>query len=169
MAIVRAGTTSDSLHCSSLKFYKCMYTRGPETVFLLRLHFFNNRLLPPAFPTECGKAMFSQVCVRPHPAKVGTPPAKVGRYPPGKVGTPLAKVGTPPPQGLTTLRAVCLLRSRRRIFLFFIFFQPLVVKATMCWKVEWDELETNQHNFLSLCEQLNKHVRILFVLQTWIQ
>ena len=43
---------------------------------------------------------------------------------------------------------------------YFIHFRgkPLVVKATMCWKVEWDELEANQQNFLSLCSQLNKQV-----------
>ncbi|XP_064635090.1 meiosis 1 arrest protein-like [Lineus longissimus] len=36
-----------------------------------------------------------------------------------------------------------------------LFGQPLVMKPTSCWKMDWDELETNQHNVYALCHLLN--------------
>ena len=50
-------------------------------------------LLLHAFPMECRKVMFLQVCVHPHPG--GYPPAKVGMLSPAKVDTP------PPPRNCT--------------------------------------------------------------------
>ena len=37
--------------------------------------------------------------------------------------------------------------------------QPLILKATSCWKLDWDELESNQQHFHSLCHHLNAKVR----------
>uniref|UniRef100_A0A4W3IED1 Meiosis 1 associated protein n=1 Tax=Callorhinchus milii TaxID=7868 RepID=A0A4W3IED1_CALMI len=33
---------------------------------------------------------------------------------------------------------------------------PLVIRPTNCWKLDWDELETNHHNFHALCHTLEK-------------
>nr|XP_025040099.1 meiosis 1 arrest protein isoform X1 [Pelodiscus sinensis] len=38
---------------------------------------------------------------------------------------------------------------------------PFIIKPTSCWKLDWDELETNQHNFHALCHSLLKRNWIL--------
>ena len=35
---------------------------------------------------------------------------------------------------------------------------PLVVRPTACWKLEWEELETNQQHFTALCKTLQDRV-----------
>lgn len=37
--------------------------------------------------------------------------------------------------------------------------QPLIVNATSCWKMDWDELETNQQHFTALCHLLKEKVK----------
>lgn len=41
----------------------------------------------------------------------------------------------------------------------YMYSQPLIVKATTCWRVEWDELERNQSRFHALCHHLLNKVR----------
>ncbi|XP_050408305.2 meiosis 1 arrest protein [Patella vulgata] len=35
-----------------------------------------------------------------------------------------------------------------------VFGMPMIVQATTCWKVDWDELDKNQNNFKALCHLL---------------
>jgi len=39
--------------------------------------------------------------------------------------------------------------------------QPLVLRPTSCWKVDWDELEANQQNFHALSSLLHQQVCLL--------
>ena len=32
----------------------------------------------------------------------------------------------------------------------------MFVRPTCCWKLDWDELESNQHDFNALCKVLNE-------------
>ena len=36
--------------------------------------------------------------------------------------------------------------------------QPLILRPTSCWKIDWDELETNQQNFRALSSLLSQQV-----------
>ncbi|NWS77223.1 M1AP protein, partial [Crotophaga sulcirostris] len=38
---------------------------------------------------------------------------------------------------------------------------PFIIKPTTCWKLDWDELETNQHSFHALCHGLLKRKWLL--------
>ena len=38
---------------------------------------------------------------------------------------------------------------------------PLVVRPTACWKLEWEELETNQQHFTALCKTLQDRVSLV--------
>ncbi|XP_030048395.1 LOW QUALITY PROTEIN: meiosis 1 arrest protein [Microcaecilia unicolor] len=38
---------------------------------------------------------------------------------------------------------------------------PLIIKPTICWQLDWDELETNQQNFHALCHCLLKRDWVL--------
>ncbi|ESO06505.1 hypothetical protein HELRODRAFT_160685 [Helobdella robusta] len=44
-----------------------------------------------------------------------------------------------------------------------IFGNPLILKATTCWKLDWDELESNKQYFSTLCYLLNEKKRALVV------
>ena len=41
------------------------------------------------------------------------------------------------------------------------FGNPLIVRRTSCWKLDWDELETNQQNFQALCHLLKERSEVL--------
>jgi len=43
------------------------------------------------------------------------------------------------------------------------FIQPLILRPTSCWKIDWDELESNQQNFNALASLLHQQV-IVFVI-----
>jgi len=36
--------------------------------------------------------------------------------------------------------------------------QPVILRPTSCWKIDWDELETNQQNFHALSSLLSQQV-----------
>ena len=36
--------------------------------------------------------------------------------------------------------------------------QPLIMMPTACWKLDWEELETNSDNFYALCQLLREKV-----------
>ncbi|XP_067833762.1 meiosis 1 arrest protein [Heptranchias perlo] len=40
---------------------------------------------------------------------------------------------------------------------------PLIIRPTNCWKLDWDELETNHQNFHALCHTLKKRDWMLLV------
>ena len=35
----------------------------------------------------------------------------------------------------------------------------MFVRPTCCWKLDWDELESNQQDFTALCKVLNEKVK----------
>jgi hypothetical protein len=37
-------------------------------------------------------------------------------------------------------------------------FQPLIVEATTCWRIDWEELEDNTATFHALCQELRHKV-----------
>lgn len=39
---------------------------------------------------------------------------------------------------------------------------PLIILPTVCWKIDWEVLEKNQQNFISLCQELLTKVSILY-------
>eukprot|EP00057_Strongylocentrotus_purpuratus_P017990 XP_011672464.1 PREDICTED: meiosis 1 arrest protein-like [Strongylocentrotus purpuratus] len=39
-----------------------------------------------------------------------------------------------------------------------LFGQPMVVRPTACWKLDWEELDSNQQNFHALCHHLHHRV-----------
>ncbi|XP_062512734.1 meiosis 1 arrest protein-like [Corticium candelabrum] len=41
--------------------------------------------------------------------------------------------------------------------------QPCLVRPTACWKLDWEELESNQQNFSALCSLLHKKTMALLV------
>ena len=45
--------------------------------------------------------------------------------------------------------------------LFNIFLQPNIVRPTLCWKLDWEDLESNQQHFHALCSVLRERVKIL--------
>ena len=47
-----------------------------------------------------------------------------------------------------------------KIFSTLVIFQPMFIRPTCCWKLDWDELESNQQEFNSLCKVLNEKVSI---------
>ncbi|XP_060103438.1 meiosis 1 arrest protein [Heteronotia binoei] len=40
---------------------------------------------------------------------------------------------------------------------------PLLIRPTSCWRLNWDELEANQHSFQALCHCLRKREGVLLV------
>ena len=44
--------------------------------------------------------------------------------------------------------------------------QPLIARATSCWKLDWDELSNNSANFTALCQQLRDMVNVSKLLFT---
>ncbi|KAK2154863.1 hypothetical protein LSH36_255g01008 [Paralvinella palmiformis] len=45
--------------------------------------------------------------------------------------------------------------------------KPLVTKATSCWRIDWDELETNQQHFQALCHMLAEKDEVLLAQAIW--
>ena len=39
-----------------------------------------------------------------------------------------------------------------------LFGMPNMLRPTACWKLDWEELETNQQNFSALCQKLQHKV-----------
>ena len=39
-----------------------------------------------------------------------------------------------------------------------VYSSPCIVRSTCCWKLDWDELETNQQHFQALCYHLREKV-----------
>jgi len=43
------------------------------------------------------------------------------------------------------------------------FIQPLILRPTSCWKIDWDELESNQQNFNALASLLHQQVIVFAI------
>lgn len=71
---------------------------------------------------------------------------------------------TPHPVPLYKLKAVSLV-STDGVCESVLYGDPLIVKPTACWKLDWEELESNQQQFMALCQQLAKQVRTLLLLK----
>lgn len=39
-----------------------------------------------------------------------------------------------------------------------LFWQPYIVRPTLCWKLDWEDLESNQQHFYALCSVLKERV-----------
>ena len=46
----------------------------------------------------------------------------------------------------------------------FCMFQPYIVRPTVCWKLDWEELESNRQHFYALCSVLKERVSNFYAL-----
>lgn len=41
---------------------------------------------------------------------------------------------------------------------YFVCLQPFIVRPTLCWRLDWEDLESNQQHFYALCSVLKERV-----------
>ena len=47
---------------------------------------------------------------------------------------------------------------------YFVCLQPYIVRPTVCWKLDWEELESNRQQFYALCSVLKERVSNFYAL-----